>query len=114
MISANGGLPVHRYTPQVTQGWPWGSEPASTRTAEASIGRRTDHTSAHPPDPKTTRGMEGTPTRGEQATPTEGAAGNAAARRTTTPSPPGDDPGRDKGHLTGTRRGRRHGHSDQG
>ena len=29
MISANGGLPAHRYTPQVTQRWPQGSEPAS-------------------------------------------------------------------------------------
>ena len=29
MISANGGLPVHRYTPQVTPRWPRGSEPAS-------------------------------------------------------------------------------------
>ena len=29
MISANGGLPAHRYTPQVTQRWPGGSEPAS-------------------------------------------------------------------------------------
>ena len=29
MISANGGLPTHRYTPQVTQRWPRGSEPAS-------------------------------------------------------------------------------------
>ena len=64
--------------------------------------------------PKTTRGIEGTPTRGERATPTEVAAGNAAARRTSTPSPPGDDPGRHKGHLTGTGGGRRHGHSDQG
>ena len=62
---------------------------------------------------KTTRGMAGTPTRGERATPTEEAAGNAAARRTTTPSPPGNDPGRHKGDLTGTGRGRRHGHSDQ-
>ena len=66
----------------------------------------------HPPE--TGRGMEGTPTRGEQATPTEEAAGNSAAWRTTTPSPPGNDPGRHKGHLTGTGRGRRHGHSDQG
>ena len=24
MISANGGLPAHRYTPQVTPRWPWG------------------------------------------------------------------------------------------
>ena len=29
MISSNGGLPAHRYTPQVTQRWPRGSEPAS-------------------------------------------------------------------------------------
>ena len=29
MISANGGLPAHRYTPQVTHRWPRGSEPAS-------------------------------------------------------------------------------------
>ena len=54
--------------------------------------------------PETTRRMEGTPTRGERATPTEEAAGNADARRTTTPSP-GDDPGHHKGHLTDTGRG---------
>ena len=30
MISANGGLPAHRYTPQVTPRWPRGSELAST------------------------------------------------------------------------------------
>ena len=29
MISANGGLPAHRYIPQVTPRWPRGSEPAS-------------------------------------------------------------------------------------
>ena len=29
MISANGGLPAQRYTPQVTPRWPRGSEPAS-------------------------------------------------------------------------------------
>ena len=29
MISATGGLPAHRYTPQVTPRWPRGSEPAS-------------------------------------------------------------------------------------
>ena len=29
MLSANGGLPAHRYTPQVTPRWPRGSEPAS-------------------------------------------------------------------------------------
>ena len=32
MISANGGLPAHRYTPQVTPRWPRGSEPASVCT----------------------------------------------------------------------------------
>ena len=32
MISANGGLPAHRYTPQVTPKWPRGSEPASVCT----------------------------------------------------------------------------------
>ena len=34
MISANGGLPAHRYTPQVTQRWPRGSEPASHPSQE--------------------------------------------------------------------------------
>ena len=34
MISANGGLPAHRYTPQVTQRWPRGSEPASPPFSE--------------------------------------------------------------------------------
>ena len=29
MISANGGLPAHRYTPKVTERWPRGSELAS-------------------------------------------------------------------------------------
>ena len=29
MISANGGLPAHRYTAEVTPRWPRGSEPAS-------------------------------------------------------------------------------------
>ena len=29
MISANDGLPAHRYTPQVTQRWPQASELAS-------------------------------------------------------------------------------------
>ena len=29
MISANGGLPAHRYTPQVTHRWSRGSKPAS-------------------------------------------------------------------------------------
>ena len=35
MISANGGLPAHRYTPQVTKRWPRGSEPASPARAHA-------------------------------------------------------------------------------
>ena len=33
MISANGGLPAHRYTIQVTPRWPRGSEPASSLEA---------------------------------------------------------------------------------
>ena len=35
MISANGGLPAHRYTPQVTRRWPRGSEPASATSKTA-------------------------------------------------------------------------------
>ena len=38
MISANGGLPAHRYTPQVTPRWPWGSEPASGGTWHIMVG----------------------------------------------------------------------------
>ena len=40
MIPANGGLPAHRYTPQVTPRWPRGSEPASApgkRVAEPRL-----------------------------------------------------------------------------
>ena len=36
MISANGGLPAHRYTPQVTPRWPRGSEPASVQGLNVS------------------------------------------------------------------------------
>ena len=42
MISANGGLPAHRYTPQVTQRWPRGSEPAS-RMSVGSYGATEPH-----------------------------------------------------------------------
>ena len=38
MISANGGLPAHRYTPQVTPRWPRGSEPASRGTTGSGSG----------------------------------------------------------------------------
>ena len=38
MISANGGLPAHRYTPQVTPRWPRGSEPASVSNIILIIG----------------------------------------------------------------------------
>ena len=89
-----------------------GRSPQHTPPKQASDAVRITPAHTHQP-PETTRGMEGTPTRGERATPTEEAAGKAAARRTTTPSPPGDDPSRHKGHLTGTGRGHRHGHSDQ-
>ena len=34
MISANGGLRAHTYTPQVTPRWPRGSEPASPPFSE--------------------------------------------------------------------------------
>ena len=37
MISANGGLLAHRYTPQVTQRWPQGSELASPAFSERCI-----------------------------------------------------------------------------
>ena len=37
MISANGGLPAHRYTPQVTQRRPRGSEPASALAPLATV-----------------------------------------------------------------------------
>ena len=36
MLSANGGLPAHRYTPQVTPRWPRGSEPASICFCESA------------------------------------------------------------------------------
>ena len=101
----------HRPTPTERPTTPGGAPP-NTPQKQASDAVRITPAHTHQP-PETTRGMEGTPTRGKRATPTEEAAGNAAARRTTTPSPPGNDPGRHKGHLTGTRRGRRHGHSDQ-
>ena len=38
MISANGGLPAHRYTPEVTQRWPRGAELASLDLARAKAG----------------------------------------------------------------------------
>ena len=38
MISANGGLPAHRYTPQVTQRLPRGSEPASAALFHCLLG----------------------------------------------------------------------------
>ena len=72
-------------------------------------------TPAHADQPaETTQGKEGAPTWGEKAAPTEEAARNTTAQPTTTPSQPGDDPGEREGHLTGTGRGRRCGHSTQG
>ena len=115
---------THTQEGRTTTGGP--APPHPHRTPHDSRGRTPQHTPpkqasdavqitpahTHQP-PETTRGTEGTPTRGERATPTEEAVGNTAARRTTTPSPPGNDPGCHKGHLTSTGRGRRHGHSDQ-
>ena len=41
MISAHGGLPAHRYTPQVTPRWPRGSEAASQHAwAVVKLGQR--------------------------------------------------------------------------
>ena len=89
--------------------------PTERRTTPGGAPPNTHRRSKHQtPYVSHQRGMEGTPTWGKRAIPSEQATGNAAARRTTTPSPPGEDPGRQKGHLTGTERGRRHGHSNQG
>ena len=108
--TTGGPAPPHPHqTPHDSQG----RTPQHAPPKQASDTVQITPAQTHQP-PETTRGMEGTPTRGERAKPTEEAAGNAAAQRTTTPSPPGDDPDRHKGHLTGTGRGRRHGHSDQG
>ena len=108
MAYHDGGTSTGHRTPHDSRG----RTPRHTPPKQASDAVRITPAHTHQP-PETTRGMEGTPTRGERATPTEEAAGNAAARRTTTPSTPGKDPGRHKGHLTGTGRGRRHGQSDQ-
>ena len=40
MISANGDLPAHRYTPEVTQRWPRGSESASKVTCPSPFNPR--------------------------------------------------------------------------
>ena len=42
MISANGGLLAHRYTPQVTPGWPRGSEPPSLPDAPIYVPEDSD------------------------------------------------------------------------
>ena len=47
MISANGGLPAHRYTPQVTPRWPRVSELASV-AASVREGSRTQPPFSHP------------------------------------------------------------------
>ena len=50
MISANGGLPAHRYTPQVTRRWPRGSEPASVDYGE--VNKKTQNHSGSIPNMK--------------------------------------------------------------
>ena len=92
---------------------PGDAHPQHTAPKRESDAIRITPAHAHQP-PETTQGREGTPARGERGTPTEEATGNSAAQPTTTPSPPGDDPGHHKGHLTGTGRGLRHGQSAQG
>ena len=100
----------HRATPEAhaRQDAPPNDGPDATGTAPAH---------AHQPlNPA--QGKEGTPTREEGATATKGAPGKIAAQPTTTPSPPGNDPSRSKGHHTGkgtgTRRGRGRGRDTQG
>ena len=100
-------------TPSGHRTTPVGASPQHTPPKHESDAVRTTPAHAHGP-PETTQGNEGTPTRGGRATPTERATKNTAAQPTTTPSPPGDDPGHSKSHLTGTGRGRRRGHSTQG
>ena len=103
----------HRPTPSRRRTTPGGARPQHTPPKQESDAVRITPAHAHQP-PETTQGMEGTSTRGERARPTEKAAGSTAAQPTTTPSPPGDEPGNHKGHLTGTGRGQRHAHSTQG
>ena len=49
MISANGGLRAHRYTPQVTPRWPRGSEPASLNYSATRQARARTQTSGDRP-----------------------------------------------------------------
>ena len=102
----------HRLTPSEHRAASGGVRPQHTLPKHESDAVRTTAAHAHQP-PETTQGKEGTPTRGEGATPTEEAAENSAAQHTTTPSPPDDERGQSKGHLTGTGRGRRRSHSTQ-
>ena len=48
MISANGGLPALRYTPQVTPRWPRGSEPASNLWQVQTLKMKKNKTEAGP------------------------------------------------------------------
>ena len=91
----------HRTTPSSHRTTPRGTHSKHTPPKHESDAVRTTLAHAHQP-PETTQGKEGTPTWEERATPTEEAANNTAAQPTTTPSPPGNDPGHSKGHLTGT------------
>ena len=80
MISANGGLPAHRYTPQVTPRWPRGSEPASEDTtvgtrARTQKGRTTTEEPALPHPRRT-------PHNPWRCTPPTHAAGPQMGRRT--------------------------------
>ena len=54
MISANGGLPAHRYTPQVTPRWPRGSEPPQNGVPASEDKGHPDGTARH-----TQRGTRG-------------------------------------------------------
>ena len=102
-----------RPTPSERRTTPGDAHPEHALPKQEADAVRITPAHTHQP-PEATQVKKGTPTRGERATPTEEATGNTAARRNTTPSPQGDDPGRHKGHLAGTGRGQRHGHGNQG
>ena len=92
---------------------PRGARPQHTPPQHESNAVQTTPAHADRP-PETTQRKEGTPTRGEGAAATEEYVEFTTAQPTTMPSPPGDDAGHSKGHLTGTRRGGECSHSARG
>ena len=90
MISANGGLPAHRYTPQVTPRWPRGSEPASEgnrdRTAppgarQTEQGTGAGHAEGHRPRGTALPAPSAGTAQGAHARPPRGGGADAAGAR---------------------------------